>query len=247
MSELAAFQDAFVAALHNPPSPTEAAGLKVYRNTIFKAVIDALNANYPTVVRLVGEEAFAAAARAFLDAGHWPQTPSLAAFGADFPDFIVGFALAADLPYLADVARIDRLWTEAHLAEDAPILPPDALAALAPDALPLTRLALAPSTRLTWLGTPAATIWLAHRGDADIDLSALEWRPEGLLLARPHGGVEALPLTAADHAFLAACERGETLGEAAVAALTLDPHAELGTRIAAFLALGAFQDHRTWP
>jgi hypothetical protein len=39
-----------------------AARFKVYRNTVLKGCVDALAANFPTVLRLVGEDWFRAAA-----------------------------------------------------------------------------------------------------------------------------------------------------------------------------------------
>ena len=45
-----------------------ALGIAVYRNTSIKGRIDALEANYPTVSRLVGTEWFRAAAREFVEA-----------------------------------------------------------------------------------------------------------------------------------------------------------------------------------
>lgn len=59
---LAAFQDAFVAALTGAPDSAagEVAalvgqpGFAVYRNTLAKGCVDALRANFPAVERLVG-------------------------------------------------------------------------------------------------------------------------------------------------------------------------------------------------
>lgn len=71
---LSHFQDAFSAALfqgdidHSARSPSEVQalpalqaqpGFAVYRNTVLKACIDALQANYPTVNQLVGDHGFA--------------------------------------------------------------------------------------------------------------------------------------------------------------------------------------------
>ena len=74
MSELLAFQDAFVAALAGDgarlspwlvSSDADAPGLAVYRNTIAKGCVDALAANFPTVQSMVGEDWFRAAAALF--------------------------------------------------------------------------------------------------------------------------------------------------------------------------------------
>ncbi len=93
----------------------------VYRNTVMKGCIDALQANYPSIARLVGEEWFRAAA-ALYARSNLPRHPTLADYGADFVGFLAAFAPAADLPYLPGVARLDRFWTEAHTAHDEPPL-----------------------------------------------------------------------------------------------------------------------------
>ena len=53
-----------------------------------------------------------------------------------FPISSDEFEPAAHLPYLADVARIERAWTEAYHAAEAHPLDPAAFAALAPEELP---------------------------------------------------------------------------------------------------------------
>jgi len=86
-------------------SPAEA--LSIHRDTIMDALVNALRLSYPTVETLVGEEFFDWTCRIFAEA-NLPKTASLAIYGEAFADFLAGFAPAADLPYLADVARLDR-------------------------------------------------------------------------------------------------------------------------------------------
>src|SRR3546814_5214850 len=77
------------------------------------------------------------------------------------------------LPYLADVARIERAWIEAYHAAEAPALDPAALARFTPDELPALRLRLHPSVRLVRSRFPAMTIWRMNVGDgvpAPVDL-----------------------------------------------------------------------------
>ncbi len=122
--QLTTFQDGFAAALLPPPGTAPAhpawldallaqLGFAVYRNTVFKGCIDALQASYPTVCALVGEEWFRAAAGVFAHAQP-PHDGLLMAYGAGFAAFLDGFGPAASLPYLGAVARLDRCWTEAH-------------------------------------------------------------------------------------------------------------------------------------
>ena len=130
---LARFQDDFARALLDPAQPAPPA-FAVYRNTVMKGCIDALQANYPAVAKLVGEEWFRAAAAVYVR-DHLPRTPMLLEYGAGFADFLARFEPAAELPYLPAVARLDRFWTEAHAAADEPPLDARALAGAGPGTL----------------------------------------------------------------------------------------------------------------
>jgi len=165
---LASFQDRFVRTLLDPELPAPPA-FAVYRNTVTKGCIDALQANYPAVARLVGDEWFRAAALRFVRA-HPPRAPMLVEYGEGFCAFLESFAPAAELPYLPAVARLDRLWTECHLASDE-----------------------SPPLRWAWFEVPAYTIWSRTRA-GDTDLGDIEWRAEGALLSRPHDVVQWIAL-----------------------------------------------------
>src|SRR6266542_3456863 len=67
---------------------------------------EALATTFPTVQALVGEDFFRMLARAFVGQSP-PNQPVLAEYGAGFPAFIAGHDAARDLPYLADIARLD--------------------------------------------------------------------------------------------------------------------------------------------
>ncbi len=246
MSELLDFQDAFVAALNKAPlaltpwldpSPASEAGLSVYRNTIAKGCVDALAANFPTVAGMVGEDWFGAAAALFT-----PQAPPTSAalldYGRDFPTWLDRFPPAQELPYLAGVAHLDRLWTEALFAADAAPLSPETFAALAPEALAATRVRLHPSVR--WAGFEAGLpgLWAAARAGAE-ELALTEDR-QGLLLVRPADRVAHRIIGPADLAFLAACRAGRPLAEAIGEAAKADGSADLQILFAALIADGVF-------
>jgi hypothetical protein len=237
---LAQFQDAFSRALLAPEPAAvgdpmidglvEQPGFAVYRNTVLKGCIDALQANYPAVARLVGDEWFRATAAVFVRES-LPAHPTLLDYGAGFAEFLATFAPAAGLPYLAEVARLDRLWSEAHVAADAAPLDPAAVAALGPDEMTLTRLRPHPAAR--WLRSghaPIYSIWSRNRA-GDAELGEIEWHGEGALLTRPHGEVLHHPLDHGGAAFLDACARGESIRDAVAAVLDVDPDAELSALI----------------
>jgi len=211
----------------------------VYRNTVMKGCIDALRANYPSVARLVGEEWFRAAAAIYARA-NLPRHPTLADYGADFAGFLAAFAPAAELSYLAGVARLDRFWTEAHAARDQAPLALAAVARLTPGELARTALRPHASARWAWFDAqPIVTIWRRNRYPDSADDRELEWRGEGVLVVRPKAAVEHVELDAAACAFLDACAAGRPLADAAAAALAASTATDLARLMAGLLDAGA--------
>ncbi len=248
---LARFQDGFARALladATGPVTAFAPGIAalaaqpafaVYRNTVIKGCIDALQANFAAVAKIVGDEWFRAAAAIYVRAA-LPTDPTLLRYGADFAEFLARFDPAAELPYLPGVARLDRYWTEAHSAPSQAALEPAAIAGLAPEALAGAVLHPHPAARWAWFAdAPIYTIWSRNRsGDALGD--DLDWRPEGALLVRPRDCVEWIALDAAGCAFLDVCATGGTLSEAAQAALDAQGNADLARLMSTLLEAGAF-------
>ena len=217
---LAAFQRRFAAALFAEPGSASLdavasqPGFAVYRNTVMRGAVDALAANFPTVLQLVGVGWFERAARDFVRS-HLPREGSLAAYGEGFADVLESLAAAEELPYLPGVARLDRAWTEAHLAADAPVLAAASLADLAPQALLDAALVPHPSARwLSFDAVPAFTIWRRHRERLPLDDDLL-WQDESGLVVRPSGEVAWLAIDADAAAFLSACAQGLSFAEAA--------------------------------
>ena len=206
---------AFAKALFMPdlPAPDGLAGrdqvrperrFAVYRNTCIKGCVDALAAQFPSVLRLVGDDWFRAAATEHVRAQP-PQDGRLLRYGAGFPPFLQTFAHAAGLPYLAGVAQLDWLWTQAHVAADAAPLPPHAMATWDANTLHTTTLHLHPAT--PWHGhaeLPLYSLWRAAREQHD-DPNPAAWVGEGALLTRPHDQVLWAPLSAGGCALLGAC------------------------------------------
>lgn len=251
MASLAAFQQAFAQALLAAPgAPATAtvstlaaqAGFAVHRNTLIKGLTDALQANYPAVARLTGDEWFRAAAAGYALA-HPPADPVLLKYGASFPAFLAAFEPARALPYLPGVAQLDRLWSEAHGARDEPPLDGAVLAGLAPEQLACSVLYPHAAARWAWFAdAPIFSIWAHNRGDASVDGAPWEprWHAEGALIARASDTVQWQALDAASHAFLDACGNGGTLAQAAAAAHAMDSTADLQSLMAWLLRAGAF-------
>jgi hypothetical protein len=238
------FADALVDPLRPVPSGlTSARGTSdpkrfaVYRNNLVAGLGKALENRFPVTLRLVGEEFFRGMARAFI-ALHRPASPLIAEYGDELPAFIERFGAAADVPYLADVARLEALWTRAYHAADADPLPVGDLAGLPGEGLAELRMAAHPSVGLLASRWPVGSIWSAHQ--------EAELRPVGhslaetVLIARPAAEVAVHVLPAKDAPFAAAALSGATLGQAAEAAMAADGAFEFGTALVGLVGLGAF-------
>lgn len=243
------YHDAFASALLDPSgaSGPELASLArqpafaVYRNTFMKAAIDALQANFPAVTTLVGESWFRAAAAEFVRATP-PAQPTLLHYGEGFAAFLQDFPPAAELPWLVDVARLDRLWTEAHAAADAPCLDAAGLLAITTQCggdLGDLVLTLHPATRCAWAPEhPAYEIWSATRTGRKPD--TVHWRGQGTLLTRPDGVVLWDALDEAGWLLLDESRTGRELGAVAAEVLTAWPGTDFMALLARLIAAGAF-------
>ncbi|MDO9059465.1 MAG: DNA-binding domain-containing protein [Bradyrhizobium sp.] len=189
----------------------------VYRNNVMASLAAALARRYPVIERLVGDEFFAATARQFV-MQHPPRSPLLVQFGDDFADFIAVFGPARELPYLADVARLEAARTRAYHAEDATPLGADSFAALDAEALGDIRLQLHPSAAILRSPFPIVTIWAMNSGETEsrpIELGL----GEDALVVRPHLEVEVRALPPGGAAFLHSLADGIPLRDAIAAAL----------------------------
>lgn len=217
MPDPAEFQEAFGLALARHPDGTGTAldrALAIHRNTSARAAQTALADNFPVVAALVGPDAFAASARDYVEQAP-PTDPRLCLYGATFDAFLADYPPFADHPYLADVARVERMIVEALFAHDAEVRGPETFAQVDLD-LPLR---LHPAVRFATCASPAGALWLAHQDDAEPDaLKDVEWQPECVLVTRPRNRIVVSVETPAVIAFIEACANGLPLGQAAGAA-----------------------------
>ena len=227
-----------VAAVAGDTIPA-AARLSVYRHHVFESFGTALATTFPTVQALLGMDFFRGLARAFV--GHaLPSQPVLAEYGADFAAFIAGYDAARDLPYLADVARLD--WA-LNLAFHVPLggrLKAEDLSALPVERLPSMSIALAAGAVLLTSRYPLDRIWEASQpgaasGTVDLNSGAFH-----LLVLRRPDDAAFVSLNDGEAAFVAMLTEGMSLERAAGAAFQIDPAFELSTSFARLLALEAF-------
>ena len=194
--------------------------LQAYRANAGALAERALAAAFPTLQQLVGDDSFAALARVFWQHAP-PERGDLAEWGAEFAAFVQADTALADVPYLADMARVDWAVHRAEAAADA-VFEPAGLARLTEADPARLRLVLAPGAALIDSAHPVATLWLAHRRAADdgddrfvpVRAALAEGRGETAFVWRAgwQGRVAALP--AADAGFTRAVLGGHSLDAA---------------------------------
>jgi hypothetical protein len=177
VSDLRRMQEKFYAALSDGEAlddfaqiVNDSSGLsgqehvKIYRRAIIGTLLRALASIYPVCQRLVGDAFFAAMTRRFIQ-DHASVSADLADYGEGLPEFIRNFSPASDLPYLADVARLEWHWHRAFNAVDQNPLDPVLLAQVPQADVARIHFRLADSTQLLTSDFPVHRIWQINQDD----------------------------------------------------------------------------------
>ena len=253
MSALAAQQQALLTALLAHPAQDAietlathvtkpwARGLKAYQTNGHALAERALQAAYPVLTQLLGEDSLGDLARAFWHAQP-PVRGDLALWGAGLAEFVATSAQLADEPYLADVARLEWALHHCASAADQPQDPASFALLMQHDPAQL-QLRLAPGCAVLPSAWPVVSIVAAHleatpsleeagqRLRAGVAETALVWRAGLQPQVREAVAGEADLLTA----LLAGCSLSAALGAAPV----LDFNAWLPLAVQSQLLLGA--------
>jgi hypothetical protein len=257
MQQLAERQRGFAAALLDPalPMPDGLVGpdgepgpkrFAVYRNNVVVGLTETLKDAFPAVHRIVGTDFFRAMARAYVMVEP-PRSPILLDYGAGFPDFIGQFEPAAGLPYLADVARIERAWTEAYHAPEASPIDPRAFTAIASDQLPAIHLVLHPSLRIVRSQFPALTIWEMNVADGVLGPVDLAAGGEDVLVLRPLTDVDVRSIPKGSLEFIQALTDGRSVLAALEASLIANPRFDLSANLSDLMHAGALVGYSLAP
>jgi len=216
--------------------------LQVYRNNVVESLTGALRAVYPVIEKLVGDGFFRYAAHEYLRA-HRPRSGNLHDFGDALADFLAGFAPAAQLPYLSDVARLEWAWHRAFHAADAPAFDFARLGAIPAERHESLRFVLHPSAHLLASPFPVVRIFEINQegyaGDTSVDLA--EGGVHALVIRRGLT-VTVEPLAIGEAEWLTALAEQQPLGVALQAALAAQPEFDLTATLAGHLQSGTLVD-----
>lgn len=230
--------------LVGPDGQPSARRFAVYRNNVVVGLCETLKANFPVVRRLVGDEFFTAMARAYV-LDNPPSSPVMIQYGAGFAGFIGAFESAADIPYLRDVARLERAWMEAYCAAEAMPLGLGRLAQIQPNDLATTRFTLHPSVRIVRSSLPILSIWQTNVRDGTPTYIELTDNGQDVLVLRPAADVEVRLLPPSGAVFLLALHNGSPVLDAVRAAMASDSRFDLAANLAAIFASGVIVGFHT--
>jgi hypothetical protein len=202
---------ASIAGIVGGALPAAESRLNVYRNNVALGLINAVAARYPVVRKLLWDDAFERVAAQYVRSEP-PRSPVLLEYGESFPQFLRTIGEGAAVDYLADIAELESARTRAYHAADAMPLDRGAFAALSPDRLANLRLKFHPSMILLTSRFPVVSIWEAQRQDCDGTIR--EWKPESVLVVRPHLHVEVWRLSTGGHKFFSALVAGRSVADA---------------------------------
>nr|WP_321443764.1 DNA-binding domain-containing protein [uncultured Cohaesibacter sp.] len=251
VKSLGTVQTGFASALLNldHPVPADVIGPKpgkkavkrfgVYRNNVLSGLIEAMAGVYPVVRDLVGEEFFNATCSLYIRQ-HPPRSKLLITYGDAFADFLASFPPAAELPYLADVARLERAWLDAYHAADAAPFDPTALQSIPPERLGELTFSFHPSARLLRSDHPVFSIWSAHSEHGDkADLGSVDHSAQSVLITRPQWQVSLTMLPDGADVFFKALMTGASLADAAEKATNAKDDFDFGQHFTGLLQTGA--------
>jgi hypothetical protein len=120
--------------------------IQIYADAYFYRLMDCMREDYQATAAVVGEEAFANLVRGYLTQ-YPPTEPSLLYAGRHLADLLAGHELLERWPFIAELARLERLLIEVFHAPEAPALSADEMRAIAPADWPTVEVRTHPALR----------------------------------------------------------------------------------------------------
>lgn len=241
----------FAAGLLNPnmPTPSSVVGphgkaankrYNVYRNNVTVSLIESLADIFPAVQSIIGEDNFQILARDYVRA-HPPSSPLLFQYGQEFATFIETFEPARAVPFLADIARMDRGWLKAYHAADIVPLDGAKLGQVEPEKLAEINFIAHPATFILQSQFPIKDIFLMNRGFAELTRLDMA-QAQSVMFTRPETDIRVIDLNRGQFVFMNTLLEGQTLGEAVAHSMHADADFNLNTALQLLLRTGATID-----
>lgn len=208
--------------------------LGIYGDGYLTRLIEALEANFPILSKLLGEEDFGALGTAYVRA-HDSSFFSIRYYGDRLAGFLATDPAYAGAAVLADLARWEWAMTEVFDGADAVPIGADALARVAPESWAGLRFDWHPAVHRLALAWNAPQIWKAVSDNAEPPEVAFSAEPVEWLLWRQDLRTYFRSLPPAEAAALDAAREGQSFGELCALLSETLGEAEAPAKAASFL------------
>lgn len=180
--------------------------LDIYAQMYCARLLDALLEDFPRIAAIVGEDRFRDLGRAYLR--HHPSTqPSLKYLSVHFAEFLATQTVGTSLPFLCDLARLERTRVDVFGAPDGDVLRLDDLQNLPPEAWATVRFRVIPALTTLTCAWPVQRVWKEESFTASDEL---EPAPTVLRVWRQDFAVYHASMDAVEQAALKAMQAGES-------------------------------------
>ena len=177
------------AALRRPRRGSVADRWHVYVHGYAARIGGALGLEYAATRRIVGEDAFEMMVERYLGVFP-PRSFDLSRAGDRLPAFLEFDRLTVDLPFLPELARLERTISSSFVAADAEPARWEELRRRSPEELLMLRFGVLPGVAVLRSSWPLDELWACRfEGDDDAVSVALAGRPANVLVYRRDGRV----------------------------------------------------------
>ena len=216
------------------------ARFKIYKNTSFENLCDALKITFPGIWNLIGEECARSVCYSFTqDIKNLPTSGSIDDWGKDFPKFLSKLPELSDLKYLEDYAQFEWLQHLSFCAMDAEILDPAELQKVPGDLIEKVKFSFHPSVFFLKSEYPLDQIYELLEDPATL-ISKIDLN-DGLtytILCRTNNNTNMLWVTCDVFNFAFLLSSGNTLGSSIVAMQAENPEFDFAQSLAFILNKG---------
>lgn len=195
--------------------------LAIHQRHYQASLVTALLEKFPATVWLIGSDAVAQAAQAFVRT-HPPLRPCIAEYGSDFPALLAASHSDAMPPYVRSFAELEWAVAQASIAITEPPAIFSDVAAVGAEALPGTALRLQPDLRFVHAKHAVDELMKVYLGGTEPDQFTLADEDVWIQVRGARGDIGLARLDAPTFTFRTALLGGQALGHAVEQALGRD-------------------------
>lgn len=219
---------------------TPQSNLLIYQNNLFSSVTRALRHTYPLILKLVGEEFFPLAAKAYCK--QYPsRSNNLDDYGAYFSSFLAEFEPTRSFIYMPEVAEFEWACHEASFGIEHAPLSIDVLRSVTPESYDNLHFVLHSAIRIMRCNFPILRIIELCEGDINEEIN-VDTGGDNLMISRKDNSLSLIKLSGADCQFLSLISENVSLKVALEATLAVDAEFRLEEKLPEWIEQGIIVD-----